>query len=296
RADRGRGGDAEDDAQQAAEDALRGRLPDDLPQHQPLRPAHRLQRPDLADALADRREREQRGEQERRQRGEDRERDAEPVREVRRVDERAADLVGDLLLARDLRVRVLRLDRLLHGGDRVAVLRANEHDVREAGLRRELLQPGDGDVDVGALAAERRPDETDDRELRAVEFERRADAELLAARVAGRQQRLVAAGLGEGTALGDQRRADDARAPAGRGGPAAGAGGAGAPPADRFARALEFRRGGVAELLDRLLRRHARAAEVADRGRQPLLRRAGPKEEAAAPPPPGEAALPAGAA
>ena len=57
-----------------------------------LRPAERLQRPDLADALADRREREQHGEQERGERGEHGERDPEPVREVRGVDERAADL------------------------------------------------------------------------------------------------------------------------------------------------------------------------------------------------------------
>ena len=73
-------------------DALRERLADDLADHEPLRPAERLQRPELAHALADRGQREQRGEQERGERGEDRERDAEPVREVRRVDERAADL------------------------------------------------------------------------------------------------------------------------------------------------------------------------------------------------------------
>ena len=73
--------------------------------------------PSSRDALADRREREQRGEQERGDRGERGEREAEPVREVRGVDERAADLVGDLLRARDLRVRERRLDLLLHGGD-----------------------------------------------------------------------------------------------------------------------------------------------------------------------------------
>ena len=48
------------------------------------------------------------------------------------VDERAADLVGDLLRARDLRLRQRRLDLLLHLRDRRAVRGADEHDVREA--------------------------------------------------------------------------------------------------------------------------------------------------------------------
>ena len=113
---------AEHDAEQPADDALRERLADDLPHDHPLRPAQRLQRPELADALPDGGEGQQRGEQERGERGEDRERDAEPVREVRRVDERAADLVGDLLRARDLRVRELRLDLLLDRGDRVPLV------------------------------------------------------------------------------------------------------------------------------------------------------------------------------
>ena len=66
-------------------------------------------------------------EQERGDRGEDLERDAEPVREVRRVDERAADLVGDVLRARDLRVRIELLDLLLDGADRRAARGADEH-------------------------------------------------------------------------------------------------------------------------------------------------------------------------
>ena len=55
-----------------------------------------------------RREREQRGEQERSGRGDDREREAEVVREVRGVDERAADRAGDVLRARDLSLRKRR--------------------------------------------------------------------------------------------------------------------------------------------------------------------------------------------
>ena len=57
--------------------------------------------------------REQCGEQERGDRRDDREREAEVVREVRGGDERAADLVGDVLRARDLRLRERRLDRRL---------------------------------------------------------------------------------------------------------------------------------------------------------------------------------------
>ena len=57
--------DAEHDAEHAADDALRERLADDLADDQALRPAERLQRAELADALADRRERQERREQER---------------------------------------------------------------------------------------------------------------------------------------------------------------------------------------------------------------------------------------
>ena len=63
---------------------------------------------------------EQHGEQERSRGREDLERDPEAVREVRRVHERAADLVGDVLRARDLRVRVELLDLLLDIPDRGA--------------------------------------------------------------------------------------------------------------------------------------------------------------------------------
>ena len=62
--------------EQAAERALRERLADDLPDDEPLRPAERLERPELAHALPDRGEGEQDRQQERGDRGEDRERDS----------------------------------------------------------------------------------------------------------------------------------------------------------------------------------------------------------------------------
>ena len=93
------------------------------------------------------------------------ERRPEPLREARCVDERAADRVGDLLGARDLRPRVERLDLLLHVADRRSVLGPHEEDVDGALLAREHLELRQGDVDVGRLAAERRPDEADDGEV-----------------------------------------------------------------------------------------------------------------------------------
>jgi hypothetical protein len=93
------------------------------------------------------------------------------MREVRRVDERAADRVGDVLRARDLRGRDGRLDRGLDGRDILAARGANEDDVRKAGLVGEPLQLLERQVDVGALAAERRADEPDDGERRAVQVE-----------------------------------------------------------------------------------------------------------------------------
>ena len=86
-----------------------------------LRPPERLESPELAHPLADRGEGEQRGEQERSDGGDDREREAQAVGEVRGVDERAADRAGDLLRARDLRLRVRRLDALLDGGRRTSL-------------------------------------------------------------------------------------------------------------------------------------------------------------------------------
>ena len=91
------------------------------------------------------------------------------------VDERAADRVGDLLRARDLRVRVERLDLLLHVADRGAARRRGRARRWRALLAREHLELGERDVDVGRLAAERRPDEADDGEVGPVEVELRAD-------------------------------------------------------------------------------------------------------------------------
>ena len=151
---------------EAAEDSLRERLADDLAHDEPLRPAERLEGSELAHALADRRERQQDREEEGRDGGEHGERGPEPLREVRGVDERAADRVGDLLRARDLGPRIERLDLLLHLADGGAVLGADEQDVDGALLAREHLQLRQRDVDVGRLTAERGADEADDRERR----------------------------------------------------------------------------------------------------------------------------------
>ncbi len=154
--------------------------------------------------LPDRGERQQHGEQERRRGGEDLEGDAEPVGKVRRVHERAADLVGDVLRARDLRVRVELLDLLLDVADRGAARGADEHDVRHPLLARERLQLGKRDVDVGRLPAERRLDDADDRELRLVQIERGADLQPLAARVGVGEECLVRRVRGDEAAARDQ--------------------------------------------------------------------------------------------
>ena len=213
RADRSRHDDAEDDADEAAEDALGERLAHHLAHDEPLRPAERLERPELAHALPDRRERQEDREQERGDRGEHGERRSESLREARGVDERPADRVGDLLRARDLRPRVERLDLLLHVADRRSVLGANEEDVDGALLAREHLQLRQRDVDVRGLAAERRPHEADDGERGAVEVELRADLQALPARVGAREQRLVgsrALARGDEPAARDERCGDDA--------------------------------------------------------------------------------------
>ena len=100
---------------------------------------------------------------------------------------------GDLLRARDLGLRVRRLDALLDGADRGAVVGAHQHDVDEVLLVGELLELRERQVDVDALAAERRVDEPDDRERRAVQIELRADLQRLARRVGRGDERLAAA-------------------------------------------------------------------------------------------------------
>ncbi len=105
-ADAERDRDAEENAEDAAEHARGERLGGDLAHDLALRPTERLERAQLAHPLADGREREQRREQERGDCGDDREGEAEVVREVGGVDERAADGAGDLLRARDLRLVV----------------------------------------------------------------------------------------------------------------------------------------------------------------------------------------------
>jgi len=83
------------------------------------------------------------------------------------------------------------LDLLLHLGDVGAARRANEDDVREPLLPRQLLQLCERDVDVRGLTAEGRTHESDDLEHRSVQVERRAELQGLAFCVRGRDERLT---------------------------------------------------------------------------------------------------------
>ena len=208
RADDGRERDAEDDADQPADDTLGERLADDLAHDDALLPAERLERADLADALADRRERQEQRDEEGGQRREHGERDAEAMREVGRVDERAGDAVGDVAGARDLGARERGLDVLLHARDVVAAVGPDEDDVDLPLLGGELLELRERHVDVRGLAAERRAHEPDDGERRPVEVDGGADLQPLATRVRLRHERL--APPSGGMSLRDERRGDDA--------------------------------------------------------------------------------------
>jgi hypothetical protein len=61
------------------------------------------------------------------------------VRKVSRVGERPADLIGDLVRARNLSAGQRLLDRTLHVGYLGAAVRPHEDDVGGSGLLRELL-------------------------------------------------------------------------------------------------------------------------------------------------------------
>ena len=241
--------DAERHAQDASEHALGEGLGGDLAHDQALRPPERLERPELPDPLADRREREQRGEEERRHCCDDRERKPQAVGEVGGVDERAADRAGDLLRARDLGLRVRGLDALLDGADRGAVVGAHEHDVDQVLLVRELLQLRQRQVDVDALAAERRIDEPDDGELRAVQIQLRADLQRLPPGVGRGDERLAAAlqeAAGAHLSSGHEAHLRVAQLHA----------------ADRVRLALDVGLGRVEHLLQRLARRRDRLSEA----------------------------------
>ena len=227
----------------------RERLAGDLAHDAALRPAERLQRPQLAHALPNGGERQQRREREGSRGGDDRERDAQVVGEVRRVDERAADLVGDLLRARHVRRGELRLDPVLGRAHGRAVVGAHEHDVDQVLLAGKLLQLAQREVDVRPLAAERRVDQADDREARAVQVQLGADLQRLAGGVRGGDERL-AAGAEEATLV-DLRGRDEADR-----------GVAGLHAADRVRLARDVRLRRVEHLLQGLTRGRDRRAEL----------------------------------
>ena len=285
--------DAEDDADEPAEDALGERLADHLAHDEPLRPTERLERPELAHALADRRERQEDGEQERGDRREHGERRSEPLREARRVDERAADRVGDLLRARDLRPRVERLDLLLHIADRCPVLGADEEDVDGALLAREHLELRQRRCRRRPSGRQRRPHEADHREVGAVEVELRADLQALPARVGARERAprgRRALARGDEPAARDERCGDDADSGRRR-----------VNARDRVRGALDVRLRRIDDLLQRLLGRRDRGAEALQPRGQALSERApvagaaraaATTEATAALPPAGRADLP----
>ena len=180
----------------------------------PLRPAERLQRAELAHALADRRERRaapRAGTRRPRRRSRARSRGcargstastSEPLIWSATCFELATCACGSAVW---IAFCTSPTDELVRGAD--------EHDVGEALLVRERLQLLQRQVDVGGLTAERRADEPDDRERRAVQVELRADLQRVLRGVRARDERFVAAGRREEAALRDLRLGDDAHVP-----------------------------------------------------------------------------------
>ena len=148
----------------AAERALGQRLARDLADDVRPRPADRLQRAELADALGHRGERQQRGDQEGGGERDDRQRRAELAGEALGVGQRAADAVGEVGRGGDRGARQRRADRLLDAPPRrrpspPAPARVFTRPLRSA----SFCSCAELDVDVGGLAAERRAREPDDR-------------------------------------------------------------------------------------------------------------------------------------
>src|SRR5207244_4512462 len=133
-----------------------------------------------------------------------------------RIAQAAGDLRGQGLRRYDLRAGEQLLDLLR---DRVDVGRAArlDQDLRyAAGLARHLLQRGQREVDVRGAARQRRVDEPDDRERRAVDRDRGADLELVLVRVAVRDEDLVRLAGGQPLACRELVGGDQAGARAGR--------------------------------------------------------------------------------
>ena len=138
-------------------------------------------------------------------------------------------------------------------------------------LARELLQLLERQVDVGALAAERRADEPDDRERRPVQVELRADLQAVLRRVGAGDERFAAAGGGEEAALRDLRLGDDAHRRVRL-----------VDAADRVRGRLDVRLRRIEHLLERLLGRREVACGTAQARRQALRERAAVDPAAAA--------------
>ena len=97
RRDRRRACETEQQPEKAAEQTLHEGFTAHLADDEPLRPAERLQRPELAHALRHRGEREQAGDQERGEEADHGEGGTELAHEILRVHQRAGDAVGEVL-------------------------------------------------------------------------------------------------------------------------------------------------------------------------------------------------------
>ena len=177
----------EDDADRAAEQALDQRLARHLANDEPLRPAERLQRAELADPLRHRRERQQARDQEGGEQPDDHERGAERAGEVLRVDERSRDAIGEIRRGRHRRAVERLLDRSSRRRSTSSALSARTYTVFTRPLRSESACSCDElHVDVRGLAAERRLRDPDHREGLPAERQLVTDAEVLAARRSSR--------------------------------------------------------------------------------------------------------------
>ena len=230
--------------------------------------------PELAHPLADGGEREQRGEQERGDGGDDRERQAKVVREVGGVDERAADRCRRPAS----RSRPPPAEYVFAIRCSTAATEALSSARTSTTLTRffwpgELLELRERQVDVDALAAERRVDESDDRERRPVQVQLRPDLQRVPRRI-GRGDECLATALQE-PPRGHLRRGHEAHVRVAR-----------LDAADRVRLALDVGLRRVEHLLQRLARRRDRRAEPLHPLGQALANAPRP-----IPPPPGPAAL-----
>ena len=160
-ADQRRAADPDQRPERRPRSPLRDRLAAHLAHDPPLAPADRLQRPELAGALVDRRQGEQAGDQERRDERDDRERGPSLSERFLASTSEPDDAIGEVLRRGHLRAGELALDRLAAPPPPRRCRRRGRDGVDAALAVRELAA-GQRHVDVGGVAAERRLAEPDD--------------------------------------------------------------------------------------------------------------------------------------